>query len=128
MKKYESPKILVNEELAEGVYAASGTTASEGISYSISLTEQGSQYNKVNKYNVAVTNNGSERLTDWSVTLHVTAGTISGAQIYNGWQASASVNGDQITVTPGGGGAIEAGATINIEVVVFYTSDSVTVQ
>lgn len=127
MKCYESPTILLNEELAEGVYAASGTVAGGGISYSISLTEEGNQYNKVNKYNVAVTNNGSETSSNWSVTLQA-AGSISGAVIYNGWQASAAVNGNQITITPGGGGAIEAGSTINIELVVSYNGESVTVK
>lgn len=127
MKCYESPTILLNEELAEGVYAASGTVAGGGISYSINLTEAGNQYNKVNKYNVAVTNNGSETSSNWSVTLQA-AGSFSGAVIYNGWQASAAVNGNQITITPGGGGAIEAGSTINIELVVSYNGESVTVK
>ncbi len=127
MKCYESPMILLNEELAEGVYAASGASTGGGISYSVSLIEAGNQYNKVNKYNVAVTNNGSEKSGNWSVTLQAT-GTIGSVTIYNGWQASAAANGNQITITPGGGGAIEAGNTINIELVVSYTSDGINVK
>lgn len=126
MKKYVKPMVLVNEELAEGVYAASGTGTSGGVSVSsIDLTSQGNQYNKVNTYKVIISNGGTEAAADWIVELKVKAGVATNAQIYNSWCASASLSGDKITITPGGGGSISAGGTLEVEVVVSYSSDSV---
>lgn len=139
MKNYEKPVILVNEELAEGVYAASGAVsgggdssdggASGGVTVSsVELSAAGDQWNKVNTYKVTIENPGNAELADWSASVSVTSGTASAATIYNGWLASASLNGSTITVRPGGGGAIPAGGSITVEVVVSYTSDSVTVE
>lgn len=138
MKRYERPVILANEELAEGVYAASGAVdggdssdggASGGVSVSsVELSVPGNQYNKVNTYKVTINNPGNVELKEWSANVSITSGTASAVTIYNGWQASASLNGSKITITPGGGGAIAAGASIVVEVVVSYTSDSVTVE
>ena len=126
MKEYDKPIIMVTEELAEGVYAASG---SNPISVSsVELISEGNQWNKVNTYKVTIRNSGSENLTDWTVSILVTSGTATNVTIYNGWLASASLNGNKITITPGGGGAIGAGGTIDVEVVVTYSSDSVTVS
>ena len=132
MKKYEKPMILVNEELAEGVYAASGAlggadTASASVS-DVKLTQEGNQYNKVNTYTVTITNSGNEELTNWSVSITVASGTATNATVYNGWLAAASLSGNKITITPGGGGTISAGSSIDVEVVVTYSSDSITVQ
>lgn len=139
MKNYEKPVILANEELAEGVYAASGTVDGGGDSSggsasgtasvsSVELITAGDQWNKVNTYNVTINNSGNTELTDWSASVSVTSGTATAAQIYNGWQASASLSGNTITITPGGGGAIAAGSSITVSVVVSYSSDSVTVE
>lgn len=135
MTNYEKPVVLANEDVAEGVYAASGAvvsipTEAGGGSVSVSgveLSAAGNQWNKVNTYNVTIANNGNEDKADWSVTVSVTSGTATGAQIYNGWLASASQNGSTITITPGGGGAIGAGQSIVVEVVVSYSSDAITV-
>lgn len=133
MELYEKPFVLLNEELSEGVYAASGASpnepsASGGVSVTgVSLTSEGNQYNKVNIYKVTIKNYGTETATDWSVSVSVTSGTATGAQVYNGYLASASLNGSIITVTPGAGGAIPADGSVDVEVVVSYSSDSVTV-
>ena len=136
MTNFEKPVVLANEDVAEGVYAASGAVVSApteagGGSVSVSgveLSAAGNQWNKVNTYNVTITNNGNEDKADWSVTVSVTSGTATGAQIYNGWLASASLNGSTITITPGGGGAIGAGQSIVIELVVSYSSDAIMVE
>ncbi|MCM1056190.1 MAG: cellulose-binding domain-containing protein [Firmicutes bacterium] len=125
---YERPVVLANEDVAEGVYAASGAPAGSVSVSGVELTSAGSQYNKVNTYKVTIKNSGSEESTDWSVNISVTSGTATGAQVYNGWLASASLSGSTITITPGGGGAIPVGEKITVEVVVSYSSDSVEVK
>lgn len=141
MTNYEKPVVLANEDVAEGVYAASGAVVPEASAPAeigggsgsasvtgVELTSAGNEYYKVNTYNVTITNNGNEDKADWSVTVSVTSGTASGAQIYNSWLASASLNGSTITITPGGGGAIGAGQSIVVEVVVSYSSDAIIVE
>lgn len=130
MKNYEKPMILVNEEFAEGVYAASGALggADTASVSDVKLTQKGNQYNKVNTYTVTITNSGNEELTNWSVSITVASGTATNATVYNGWLAAASLLGNTITITPGGGGTIAAGSSIDVEVVVTYSSDSITVQ
>ena len=128
MTNYEKPVILANEDVAEGVYAASGVTAGSVSVSGVELASAGNQNYKVNTYNVTIKNNEDVVSKDWSVNISVTSGTATGAQIYNGWQASASLNGSTITITPGGGGEIPAGGEITVEVVVSYSSDSVEVK
>ncbi|MCH5187058.1 MAG: hypothetical protein J1F63_01545 [Oscillospiraceae bacterium] len=134
MVNYEKPLVFENEELAEGVYAASGSTgggANPGAGgvyvLGVSLISEGNQYNKVNIYEVTIKNDGSTEQTDWTVHLMVTSGTAVGAQVYNGYLASASLNGNTITVKPGAGGAVPAEGSITVEVVVSYSSNSITV-
>lgn len=136
MKEYVRPIVLASEDLAEGVYAASGAVNAGGSSggtdsasvSAITLISEGNQWNKVNTYKVTIANTGSEALVEWSVSVFVTSGTATGATIYNNWQASASVNGNKITITPGGGGTIDAGSSIDVEVVVSYESDAIVVK
>ena len=136
MKSYVKPVILANDELAEGVYAASGavdgggeSTGSGGVSVSsVELKTAGNEYYRVNTYDVKIENSGSTESSDWSAKVSVTSGTASKAETYNGWLASVSLNGNTITITPGGGGAIPAGGSVTVEVVVFYNGDSVTVE
>ncbi len=139
MVNYEKPLVLANEEVAEGVYAASGAVAPGGTGTTeigggsasvkeVKVVSEGNQWNKVNTYNVTIENSGNEELKDWTVSISVASGTATGAQVYNGWQASASLSGNTITITPGGGGAIGAGESIAVEVVVNYSSDSITVK
>lgn len=119
-KEYEKPFVLVRADLFEGVYLASGATAG-GISYSVSQTEWGSEYYPVNKYTLTVTNDSDQSVSDWTVHLSISSGTVTKVQIYNGWIASADFSSSQITVKPGGGGAIEAGDSLAIELVVSYS-------
>lgn len=130
MKNYEKPLILTNEELAEGVYAASGSSVAAGAAFvsGVELTSAGNEYYKVNVYKVTVSNSGSQDLTEWSVALSVTSGTATDAKVYNGWQASASLSGNKISIRPGEGGTIPSGGSIDVEVVVEYSSDSISVQ
>lgn len=136
MELYKKPVVLLNEELSEGIYAASGdVTTTEpsapgggGVSVTgVWLTSEGNEYNKVNIYNVLISNSGGEEAASWSVSVSVTSGTATEAKVYNGWQASASLSGSTITITPGGGGAIPAGGSITVEVVVSYSSASIAV-
>ena len=135
MEQYKKPVVLMNEELAEGVYAASGAVTpdqpqSGGVSVAgLRLTEQGNEYYKVNKYMLNIQNSGGEASTDWSVSLPVTSGTATSAQVYNGQIASASVSGNIIIVTAGAGDAriIPAGGSIEVEVIVSYSSASITI-
>lgn len=125
MKTYEKPMIIKVEDVAESVYMASGTagggSTEDGISYIVSLTKPGNEYNKVNKYEVIIYNHSGSDASDWKVELTVT-GSATSAQSYNGWMANANLNGNKITITPGGGGKIEAGKDLKVEVVVSYNS------
>ena len=135
MKKYEKPVVIVNEELAEGIYTASGDSdiVDAGVtkdSISVSSVKEksvGDQWNKTNTYAVTIKNSGNAESKDWSATITVSQGTPTVAQVYNTWQASASLSGNTITITPGGGGAIAAGSSIEVEVVVSYSSSSINV-
>lgn len=133
MKTYEKPIVLVNSELSEGVFAASGVTgpvgptgSSGGASVSsVTMTKPGNPNYKYNTYNVVIKNDSDKELTDWTAALNVSSGAATNAQIYNGWQAGASLNGGAITITPGGGGTIPPGGEITVEVVVGYDGDGV---
>lgn len=126
MEKYVRPVVLANEELAEGVYAASGTGVVSAAS--VTLETEGNQYYKVNTYKVTIVNSGSEPSSDWTVVLSVTSGTATEAKTYDTWTANASLNGSAITIEPGSGGTIPAGDKIELIIAVSYNSDSVTVQ
>ena len=134
-KKPEKPVVLVNEELAEGIYTASGDNESvnTGVTKNAisvdSVREKtvGNEWYKTNTYGVTIKNSGSTESKDWSVTVTVSQGTATGAQVYDGNTASASLSGNTITITPGSGGAIAAGSSIEVEVVVNYSSNSIKV-
>lgn len=127
MDIYEKPVVLETEDLAEGVYAASGAVSGVSVS-NVELVSEGNEYNKVNTYKVSIKNNESEASSDWSVFISITYGSVTEAKIYNNWLASASLSGSAIKITPGGGGTIPAGGSIDVEVVVLYNSDSVRVS
>lgn len=127
MKNYDKPVIVAAEELAEGVYAASGSSGSPASVAGIKLENEGNEYYKTNTYLVTIKNNTNGDLTDWSVSISVTSGTATDALVYNGYQASASLSGNKITIKPGDGGSIPAGGTIEVQVVVNYSSDSIKV-
>ena len=132
MELYKKPVVLLNEELAEGVYAASGavdeSAGSSGVSVAgVSLTNEGNEYYKVSTYTVTIKNSGSQPATDWSVSVSVTFGVATEALVYNGDLAKAALNGSKITIAPGPGGAIPAGGSIEVPVVVSYSSNSITI-
>lgn len=139
MVGYEKPLVVANDEVAEGVYAASGAVvpgatdspdAGSG-SASVSTVELGTAGNawyKVNTYKVTIQNSGNEDLNEWAATVSVTSGTATAAKTYNSWQASASLNGNTITITPGSGGTIGAGQSITVEIEVSYSSEAITVN
>ncbi len=129
MKSYIRPVILANEELSEGVYAASGAVESTGgVSVSdVVQTGWGNPDYKNNKYKVTIVNSGNEALKDWSASISVVSGTVDSVIIYNGWFASASADGDKIVITSGPGGEIAAGGSLDIDVDVFYKGDSISI-
>lgn len=129
---YKKPLVFANEELAEGVYAASGAndagndSPTEGVAVTnVKLTTPGNPNYKVNVYTVTIRNFGNEAVSDWKATVSVTSGVATYAQVYSNWTASASLKGTTITITPGGGGTIPANGTIDVEVVVSYSTDSI---
>lgn len=137
MKNYEKPMVLSNEDVAEGVYAASGAvdsseagTAGGAASVSkVELTQPGNEYYRVNTYDITIKNNGSEDLTGWSASVSVTSGTATGATTYNTWLASVSYGNGVITITPGQGQTvIGASQEIKVSVAVSYSGDGITVE
>lgn len=128
MKHYERPVVIIQEGYAEGVYLASGAdTGSDNASEVTYTTRMEDAWSGVKYCYVTVTNNTDAEKADWQVVL-TAEGTMTGAQIYNGWLASAAVDGNKITVTPGGGGVLAAGASVEIQVVVNYSGDTITVK
>lgn len=126
MQSYSKPQFIVEESSAEGVYMASGVTETEKISTSVTQTSSGNQWYTVSTFDVTITNNTEENLTDWSCTLNVT-GTATSAQIYDSWTASASLDNGKIRITPGGGGQIAAKSSITVQVVVGYSGSGVSI-
>lgn len=63
MKKYEKPIVMLNSDLAEGVYTASGAT---GGSYNIGEAYSG---NGVKEYSLSITNTSGEWVDSISVTV-----------------------------------------------------------
>lgn len=136
MKNYEKPVVLPNEDLAEGVYAASGAVDSSGAGVAgssasvtnVRLTSSGNAYYKVNTYEVTIKNNGREDLAGWTASVSVTSGTAVAATTYNTWLAAVSYGNGIITIKPGEGGTvIGAGQEITVVLAVSYSSDEVTV-
>lgn len=125
MKRYERPMVFVNEELAEGIYAASGAGTSSDITYDVGVIRQ---WNNTKVYNVTVKSSSAEEVSLWTVSLKVVEGTAINAQVYNNWLASASLQGDTITITPGGGGSVSADKSVTFEMQVDYSSDSGKIQ
>lgn len=131
MKTYEKPMIIKVEDVAESVYmasgAAGGSSTGNGLSYTVSVKELGHEYHKENTYEVIISNYSDNDASEWTVELTV-SGSANKAQIYNGWYASAALNGNKIIITPGQGGTIKAGSALTVEVVVGYDEGSITVS
>lgn len=135
MKNYEKPIVLTNEDLAEGVYAASGAVSGGGVAggsgtvavSSVETDSVGNQWYKVNVYKVTITNFGSESSADWSVSISVTSGSAVSVSTYGDY-VNVSLSGKKITISAGANANIGAGQSIECYVVVNYDSDSITVQ
>lgn len=128
MKQYEKPVVIIQEGFSEGVYLASGADAGSGSQADVTYTTRMEDaWGGVKYCYVTVTNHTDKEKNDWQVVL-TAEGTMTGAQIYNGWLAAAAVDGNKITVTPGGGGAIAAGASLELQVVVSFSGDTIVVK
>ena len=128
MRHYEKPVVMIQEGFAEGVYLASGADAGNGGASDVTYTTRMEDaWSGVKYCYVTVTNATDAEKADWQIVL-TAEGTLTGAQIYNGWLASAAVDGSKITVTPGGGGVLAAGASVEIQVVVNYSGDTIVVK
>ncbi len=128
MKNYEKPAVIIPEGFAEGVYLASGAeSGGDSVSDVTYTTRMEDAWSGVKYCYVNVTNNADAEKADWQIVL-TAEGTLTGAQIYNGWLAIATVDGSKITVTPGGGGVLAAGASVEIQVVVNYSGDTIVVK
>ena len=136
MEMYQKPVVLLNEELAEGVYAASGAVDAGGSTTGgaggarvskIELTSAGNEYYKVNGYTVTISNDGSEELTDWSVTLTV-IGTATSLTNYDSQNFKVTLDGNTITITPIQYGSIAPGGTKSVGFAVSYSSPAITLE
>lgn len=79
---YTKPVVLMNDDLGEGVYAASGST-SETVDYSLRVNSEGNQYYNWNGYNITFTNNTGKTLSTFSVRL-TSNKNISSVRVDNG--------------------------------------------
>ena len=88
---YTKPLLLRNEDMAEGVYAASGNPVSQLYSYALHL-EGGWEGNK--NYTISFTNNSSEKVDSITVTLKL-IGNVTGID----GNVTAVINGNTATVS-----------------------------
>lgn len=96
MKNYEKPIILANNELSEGVFAASGAVAGGNGTLSVSVSVASTDGNKTCYFGGAVTNNSSETISDWNIQLSFD-GAVATASVSN---CNVSISGNTITITP----------------------------
>ena len=116
---YNKPLILTNDDMAEGVYAASGNPASSGSSYSLSL-RNADDWNGVKDYDITFINNTSNAMSSITVTVKVN-GTVTSI----GGNVTGVINGTTADVTFNNyGNGIEANGTYgNIWMKVTGTGD-----
>lgn len=96
MKNYERPVVLVNEEVAEGVYAASGGEVSSDC-WTVSVTMDQSDAGGYSTYRVAASHsNDVEHISTKTVVTVVFNGTVTSAE-YEGFDVS--VSGNVVTLT-----------------------------
>lgn len=93
---YQKPFVMMNDDLAEGVYAASGEASGASsetpvASYSLSLTNS---WDGNKQYSITITNNTDETLSTISVNLKVN-GNVTGIS----GNVSGTINGSTATVT-----------------------------
>ena len=95
MKNYEKPIVLTNEELAEGVYAASGETSND--CWTVAVTPDQSDAGGYATFRVAATHSTSvTHISTKTVVTIVFSDTVTSAE-YEGF--TASVSGNTVTLT-----------------------------
>jgi hypothetical protein len=122
MKKYTKPMILFNEQLAEGVYTASGAG---GVSYILTAGEPGNQWYTTAAYSIRVVNNTAETVNGWKVVLTVTSQNATGLSVYDG-RYSGKLSGNQIIIS--GQDSLASGGETQFGFAVSYSGSGVTVQ
>lgn len=99
------PMMLVNDDLAEGVYAASGAAVKKDITYSLDRCDA---WDGNKNYYFSITNNSSKKVDSVTLTFKVN-GTVNSI----GGNVSGSVNGSTATVTYDNyGHGFEANSTV----------------
>ena len=88
---YTKPVLLRNEDMAEGVYAASGDPVSQLSSYDLQLK---SSWEGNKNYDISFTNNSSEKVDSITVTLKL-IGNVTGID----GNVTAVINGNTATVS-----------------------------
>ena len=102
---YEKPIVLTTDDLAEGVYAASGASESGGATYTLKQTNA---WDGNKQYDITFTNNSNEKVGSVTVTLKAN-GNVSSI----GGNVSGTVSGSTASVTFNNyGNGIEANATV----------------
>lgn len=101
MKNYEKPVVLVNEELAEGVYAASGavatTTETSSECWTVTVTRDQEDAGGYSTYRVsALHSNEVVHISSKTVVTVVFDGTVTAAK-FEGFEAS--ISGNTVTLT-----------------------------
>ncbi|MCC8104796.1 MAG: hypothetical protein LIO99_02045 [Clostridiales bacterium] len=94
---YRKPLILAENELAEGVYTASG---SGSVGYSIKLESDWGDGGKY--YRLYIDTQSLTTSDTWSITLTISGGTASSIRLDDG-RLTATLNGSTITITGTGG-------------------------
>lgn len=91
MKNYEKPMILANEEMAEGVYAASGTTAAAS-----DIVARLTQYDHYGNYYLNIT--GFDNASTYRVTVQVSeTATVYGLTSASWGDFGGVVSGNTVT-------------------------------
>lgn len=96
MKNYEKPMILANEELAEGVYAASGSSGSGDGALIVEATITSNDGSSTCYFSGTVQNTSANDVSSWSATL-VFDGPVSTATV---WNCNTAISGSTIIITP----------------------------
>ena len=100
MREYVKPAIVVNEDLAESVYMASGSADVAGgasdVSVNASISGNNGSDTVYFNESILVTNNSDTDIVNWSVSLAF-SGPVKAAQVYN---CNVAISGSVITITP----------------------------
>lgn len=112
MKKYEKPVVMINEELAEGVYAASGVPGGDCWDITVSPTNQ-DYVDGYRPFRVNATHKSVKHISGATVVTIVFNYTLTGAKCEN-TEWTCSWSGNTLTITrPNHGNAYSDGDTYN---------------